>query len=163
MRFFCLLALVCCISCSKSTVEDSKSYPLRHNDVATVTTSIMVSESKFIDIQFSDKSSNDAVKYLGELKDSVFLPTSWTSHLVVVGRLDPKIYMTPDKPNLLTSAPYQLFTLESWYILTPFEEVDETAPALSDGPMITISRPHLLPTHFRNPPPDLSIYEKEKK
>lgn len=100
-----------------------RTYGFLHRETTGITSFVIVGD-KDIPIQFRSDSNPAALDSLYDLRPEVFLPNANGIQLEVTGILHSTKLYTPRGENLPQSEVYQEFTLQNWYILTPFQEIE---------------------------------------
>jgi len=132
-----------------------------HKETTGIVSFLLV-DGKETAIQFSRRSNRAAKNALFALKTDIFLPNTHDGkRLFVIGSLDPAVKHTPSAPNRAASEPYHEFTLQGWYIKTPFTEQRELPG--DPGRSQTILHKRLQRQDFRSDLyPDLDLRDVEK-
>jgi hypothetical protein len=134
-----------------------------HKETTGVTEFVLVN-GKATAVQFSPRSNRTALEALSALKGSVLCANADGRRMFVVGYLDPVVKRTPSGPNLAYPETYQEFTLQRWYITTPYLEYVWPAGREVDEEPDPVYRRHLSATSFNRPVPpgDLRRFERPR-
>jgi hypothetical protein len=95
-----------------------------HKESTGITSHVRL-DGKDVPIQFGSDSSAASLASLRSLQPEVFLPNANGTTIHLVGQYYEGICHTPSAPDKPQSESYHEFRLDSWYILTPFLEVEE--------------------------------------
>lgn len=109
-----------CKSPQKRQQEKNKEFGYQHLIGVTGINTVLHFDGKKVPVQFSTKSDSLALMALRSLDWNIIYANANGENIVLFGELDSQIVITPACETCPQSEEYREFTLQHWYIKTPF-------------------------------------------